>query len=123
MDAKQSSFEDLAARIAKIEVQSRRWKLTTGLLALLGISFVMIAAKPADRLEPAVVRARVVEAEDFLLKDDNGHVYARLTLNRDRKRLGDRVFGHVSPAELEFYDANGDLALTIPGTPGMVPAK
>jgi hypothetical protein len=119
----QPNFEDLAARVTRVEVQNRRWKLATGLLGLVAISFVVMGAKPADRLEPPVIRARVVEAEDFVVKDQNGHVYARLTVNLLRKRLGERALGQLSPAELEFYDANGDLALTVPGTPGILPAK
>lgn len=117
------NFADLAGRIAKLEVENRRWKLATGLLGLLGVSVVLMGAKPLERFDPPVVRARVVEAEEFQLKDDNGHIYARLTLNPDKNRQNQPAVGKVSPAMLEFYDENGDVVSTVPVTGGFLPVK
>jgi hypothetical protein len=123
MNPKPSSFEDLPSRVSKLEAQSRRWKLATGLLGLVGVPFVLIGAKPADRLEPPVVRARAVEAQEFVLKDESGHIFARLTLNGDKKRQNQLALGKISPAALEFYDENGDVASTVPVTGGFLPVK
>ena len=119
----QANFTDLAARIAKLEVQNRRWKLAASLLGLVGLSFVILGAKPVERFDPPVVRARVVEAEEFQLKDDNGHVYARLSLNPEKKRQDQPALGKVSPAVLEFYDENGDVVSTVPVMGGFLPVK
>jgi hypothetical protein len=118
-----ANSEDLPERVSKLEVQNRRWKCSIVLLSLLGISFVVMGSKPADRLEPGVVRARVVEAEDFILKDANGHVYARLTLNGDKKHHNELAVGKISPAVLEFYDENGDVVSTVPPTDGFLPVR
>ena len=115
MDPNAKTLEALTARVAKLEAQSRRWKLATGLFGLLSATVVLMGARPADRIDPGLVRARSVEAREFLLKDETGQVYARLRLNQDRKRLRQAV--------LEFYDEQGDVTLTIPAAPGMVPAK
>src|SRR5207249_11055488 len=40
---------------------------------------VAAAARP-DRVEPDVLHVRTVEAQDFVLKDGDGRVYARLSV-------------------------------------------
>jgi len=35
--------------------------------------------KPADRIDPPMVRAGTVEAQEFILKDETGHICARLS--------------------------------------------
>lgn len=121
MDSDATNLEVLAARVTRLESQNRRWKLAVSLLGVLSGSLMLTAAKPADRFELPVVRARAIEAQDFVLKDENGQVYARLRLTENRKAL--QVFGHRSPAALEFYDSNGDLAVTVPNAPGVVPVR
>jgi hypothetical protein len=123
MDPNRISIESLAARVAELEARGRRWKLATGVFILLSSAVVLMAAKPADRIEPPLVRARSVEAREFLLKDATGRVYARLSLNEDRKRLGSRAFGHFSQAVLDFYDEQGDVTWSVPAEPSIVPAK
>lgn len=122
MNHQVTNLEDLARRLAKIEVQNRRWKVATSVLGLLTVSLVLVAAKPAERLEP-VVQARTVEAEEFLLKDENGHVFARLGLNADKRHKNQPALGKTSPAVLDFYDEDGDLASTVPVTGGFLPVR
>jgi hypothetical protein len=55
-------------------------KLGSGLIALSCISLLLLGAKAADRNESTVIRAGAVEAQDFLLKNEDGRVYARLCL-------------------------------------------
>jgi hypothetical protein len=119
----QTNLENLAVRMTQLEAQNRRWKVATCILGLLTVSLLVVAAKPADRLEPPVVRARAVEAEEFLLRDEGGHVFARLGLNADKRRQNQLALGKVSPAVLDFYDENGDVASTVPVTRGFLPVK
>ena len=77
-------LEPLVARLEKLEAQNRKWKLASILLGLSSLSLVLMAAKSADHLDPRVVHARTVEAQDFVLKDEDGQVRARLTLNANK---------------------------------------
>jgi len=69
-----------------------------------------------------------VEAQDFVVKDGDGQIRARLTLNpqvRIRKDMsGPEVNMNVpmGPA-LQFYDSNGDAIWTEPGVAKMIPAR
>src|SRR5260370_33666128 len=78
MNSPQANLDLLVARVQKLEASNRRWRLLNALLLLFGVSVVLMGAKPADRLEPNVIRAGSVEAQDFVLNDEAGHVYARL---------------------------------------------
>src|SRR5258708_32504187 len=98
MDPNEKTVEDLAARVLRLEAQSRRWKLATGLFAVLAAAVVLMGAKPADRIEPPLIRARSVEAREFLLKDETGPVDARLRLNDAKKRSSSSGFSHSSQA-------------------------
>lgn len=63
------------------------------MLRLFIVSLVLIAAKPADRSDASVVRARSVEAQDFILKDADDQVRARLSLNSTNKvEINGRIF-------------------------------
>jgi hypothetical protein len=120
-------LQAIAARVAKLEAQNRKWKLASLLLALASGSLVLVAAKPADRIDPNVIHARTVEAQDFVLKDEDGQVHARLTLNPPNKRQvnGGRTV-IVNPAfgpALQFYDDKGNAIWTAPQEPAMIPAR
>jgi len=81
MNSPQTNLDLLAARVQKLEAANHRWKFLNALLLLSGVAVLLMGAKPADRLEPNVIRAGSVEAQEFILKDETGHVYARLSLN------------------------------------------
>jgi hypothetical protein len=123
MDSNENTLKALMARVAKLEAQSRHWKLAAGVFALLASVVVLTGASRADRIEPGLVRARSVEAREFILKDATGQVHARLSLDQDSKRSSSRGFGHSTEAVLEFYDEQGDVTLSVPAAPGMVPTK
>ena len=117
----------------KLEASNRRWRLLNALLLLSGVSVVLMGAKSADRLEPNVIRAGSVEAQDFVLKDEAGHVYARLSLNPSIARLkqsngrtyfvpSDSLAIPDQPA-LQFFDDKGDVIWTVPQGPMLRPAK
>ncbi|PYT53260.1 MAG: hypothetical protein DMG43_09455 [Acidobacteria bacterium] len=129
MDFTQSELHLLAARVEKLEAQNRRWKLAGVFFALSGVSLVLMAAKPADRIEPPVVRAGTVEAQEFILKDTDGHVYARLSLGRALavKQPNGTYFIPYKPvagqAALQFFDDKGDVLWTAPTKAEFMPAK
>ncbi len=131
MNQTETDLRSLAARGEKLEAQNRRWKIASTLLALLGASFLAIGAKPADRIEPTVLRATSVEAHEFILKDEDGHVHARLSLSpsvlgmKQPNGLLRMVPSQLVPgqAALQFYDERGQVLWTAPSNPMMIPVK
>ncbi len=126
-----SDLQALAARVEKLEAENRRWKLASALSLLSGVLLVLMGAKPVDRVEPPVIRASTVEAQDFVLKDEGGRMRARLSLNPGGKEveIKGRVYRLLSPqtipgqAALQFYDDKGDIVWTVPANPTLVPVK
>lgn len=126
MTSTNSDLQALSARLDKLETQARRWKLASVILALSSTSLVLIAAKPADRIDSAVIHARTVEAQDFVVKDEEGQIRARLTWNPQMKKdLNDPATNRNAPLGpvLQFYNGNGDTIWTAPQTPTMIPAR
>jgi hypothetical protein len=125
MASSNSDLQVLSARVDKLEYQNRRWKLATVVFALASASLVLIAAKPADHIDSSTIRARSVEAQDFILKDEDGQVHARLSLRPHSKNPGQSFSANPagSTSSLEFYDQNGDAIWTAPQSPTMIPAR
>ena len=131
MNATQLDFHSLAVRVEKLETQNRRWRFVNALLLLSGVSVVLMGAKSADRIEPPVVRASTVEAQEFILKDETGRVYARLSLNPPisaMKQQNGRTYlipNQAVPgqAALQFYSDKGEVVWTVPTSPTYVPVK
>jgi len=128
MPSANSDLQALSVRIDKLETQNRRWKLASIVLALTSASLILIAAKPADRVDSAVIHARTVEAQDFVVKDEDGQIRARLTLNpriRMKKDMNSPAVNlnvPMGPA-LQFYNGDGDAIWTAPQEPTMIPAR
>jgi hypothetical protein len=133
MNSSQANLDLLAARVQKLEASNHRWKLLNALLVLSIASVVLMGAKPADRLQPPVVRAASVEAQEFILKDESGHVYARLSLNPSpsaRKQANGRTYlipsdSLANPGQpaLQFFDDKGDVVWTVPQEPTLRQVK
>ena len=132
MNSTNSEIQILAVRVERLEAQNRRWKLISALFALSGVSLVLMGAKPADRIDPPMVRASTVEAQEFILKDETGHTYARLSLNlpiKTVKQPNGRMYlippNQAIPgqAALQFYDDKGDVLWTVPSMTQFLPAK
>jgi hypothetical protein len=128
-------FQTLIARVEKLESQSRRWKLASAVLSLFGAGFLLMGAKPADRFDKQVIRASTVEAQEFLLKDEDGHVYARFSLTpglpirflapgagspRFYTAPGQAVPGQAS---LQFFDDKGNVVWTAPSRPELMTVR
>jgi hypothetical protein len=123
MQLNQSDVQSLATRMDKLESQNRRWKLATIAFGLTSASLIAMAAKPADHYDPNVIHVRTVEAQEFVLKDDDGQVFARLTLNPKPNISRSGITLNAEGAALQFYDNNGKPTWTEPGIPSMLPAK
>jgi hypothetical protein len=132
MNSSPADLDLLAARVQKLEASNHRWKLVNALLVLSLASVVVMGAKPADRLQPNVVRAGSVEAQEFILKDENGHVYARLSLNPSLPRATQKGRTYLVPNDsvaipgqpaLQFFDDKGDVVWTVPQEPTLRQVK
>ena len=133
MNSMNSEIQILAVRVERLEAQNRRWKLISALFALSGVSLVLMGAKPADRIDPPMVRAGTVEAQEFVLKDETGHVYARLTLNPSIRRImqsNGRTYlipnnSLAIPGQpaLQYFDDKGDVVWTVSQEPMLRPVK
>src|ERR1700726_2884011 len=113
MSSPNSDLQVLAARLDKLESRACRWKLASIVLAATSTALILMAAKPADRIDSAVIHARTVEAQDFVVKDEDGQIRARLTLNpqvKVRKDMSGPAVNMNAPLgpALQFYDGNGD---------------
>jgi len=132
MNSTNSEIQILAVRVERLEAQNHWWKLISALFALSGVSLVLMGAKPADRIGPPMVRASTVEAQEFILKDETGHIFARLSLNlpiKTVKQPNGRMYlipqNQAIPgqAALQFYDDKGDVLWTVPSMTQVLPAK
>ena len=132
MNSTRTSLDLLASRVQELEASNRRWKLVNALLVLSAVSVALMGAKSADRLEPPVVRAGTVEAQEFILKDDAGHVYARLSLNPSLPKIMRKGHTYFIPSDslaipgqpaLQFFDDKGNVVWTVPQEPALRPVK
>ena len=122
MNSSQITLELLAARVQKLETSIQRWKFVSAVLLLSGVPIFLMGAKPADRLEPNVIRAGSFEAQEFILKDETGHVYARLNLKPSLPKVTQKGRSYMFPSDtfpggeaaLQFYDEKGDVLWTAP---------
>jgi hypothetical protein len=117
----------LAVRVEKLEAQNRRWKLLSMVIALTGISLVVVGAGRSDTADSPVIRAKTVEAQDFVLKDEQGRIRARLSLYSHPSGKEMKVDGKVyqvpsekvmpGQAALQFFDERGDEVWVEPKVP------
>lgn len=111
-------LEILVARVEKLETQNRRWKFTSAVFVFSCVSLVLMGTKAADRIESPAIHAKTVEAQEFILKDSDGKVYGRLSLNTGKWVLsGKSVAADVDQASLQFFDERGNVVWTAPPIP------
>ncbi len=82
-----------------------RWKLTAITMMVITAGAMAISAR-ADLQYPERLRARTVEAQEIVLKDEVGQVRARFA-----------VRGNA--AQLVIYDAEGKAVAVLPAQPRM----
>ena len=138
MEFSHTDVQNLAVRIEKLEAANRRWKSASAIALLFVLSLLFLSTRHAervaaaarpDRVEPDVLHVRAIEAQDFVLKDEDGHIYARLSLSpnaRVKKNGGTYLLQDgVVPGQpsLQFFDDNGKVLWTAPSTAQFLPAK
>jgi len=139
MEFSQVDVQNLAARIGKLESANRRWKSASAIALLFVLSLLLLSTRHAervaaaarpDRVERDVLRVRTVEAQDFVLKDDEGHVLARLSLSpqADVKKRGGAYLlpkdgALPGQAALQFYNNKGEVLWTAPSAAELLPAR
>ncbi len=140
MNSSQTDVQTLAARVEKLESSNRRWKSASAIALLFVICMLLLstrhaervaAAAKTDRIERDVLQVHTVEAQDFVLKDDDGHVLARLSLSPrvDVKKKGGAYLlpgdgAMPGQAALQFYDDKGGVLWTAPsGAAQLLPAR
>jgi hypothetical protein len=104
------SLQELALRVGALEKQNRGWKIFS-LLALLLLALSLTAgvrAQGQGQVGPDLLRAKSVEAQGFVLKDQLGGVRATLRVKGDR-------------AMLEIYDSTGRVVWSTPAKSGAIP--
>jgi hypothetical protein len=98
---------ELIQRMERLERGNRRWKLAA-LVLLLSCLVLLLAA--FDYPQPNLVKARSVEAQNFVLRDADRQVRARMAISEDGPRLS-------------FFDEQGNTILALPLKPEMRPAR
>lgn len=132
MNSSEVEVQTLAKRIEKLEAANRRWRSASAIALLFILSLLLLSTKHAervaaaarpDRLEQDVLHARTVEAQDFILKDAEGQVYARFSItpslagadpNSRSRRLDGLIPGQAS---IQFYDEKGKVVWSAPARP------
>jgi hypothetical protein len=98
---------ELLQRAERLEQRIRRWKLAA--LVLLLVCLVLLLAG-FDYAQPNLVKARSVEAQNFVLRDADGQIRARMAVGEDGPRLS-------------FFDEHGKVISSLPLKPEMRPAR
>jgi hypothetical protein len=96
MEMAHTDFDELLARMKKLEGQNRFWRRAGSLIALaLGLSLTanVIAQEKPEKL---LLQAVTIEARTFILKDASGTVRGRMTVE-------------YGEAKLELYDEAGKV--------------
>ena len=133
MNSPEVDVQTLAARIEKLEAANSRWKSASAIALLFILSMLLlttrhaerVAAARPDRVEPNVLHARTVEAEDFVLKDADGHVHARFSITPSLAAM-DQGSSRVLPsgqASIQFYDEKGKVVWSAPAKPQFITVR
>jgi hypothetical protein len=100
----------LADRVRKLERQNRRWKLASFLLLFVVASALATGLVAQEKIEPPLMRAKTVEAQSFVLKDTDGTVRARMSMNEGRPSF-------------ELYDQTGKIVWSMPSKRQYIPTR
>jgi hypothetical protein len=102
MNPQLPSFEDLQDRLIELEKQTCRFK-QLGAAALIVPALLLVMGQTPSK--------KTVEANEFALKDDGGHVLARLSI----KALPGVAGGTIQAPVMDFLDEDGNHTLSILG--------
>ena len=96
----QTDYNNLQARVMRLEHQNRRWR-TAALLLLVVMALIISLGAVQNNDAPMMTPARALRAQSFLLTDANGNVHARWML-----KDGEPV--------LQFYSPEGKVVWSAP---------
>ena len=102
MNSQQSGFADLQDRLFKLETQNRRLK-RVGSAVLIAVTLLVVMGQAPSK--------KIVEANEFILKDSGGKTRADLSVNETTK---------TPVAQLVLFDPNGHEKVRVDsGLPGL----
>jgi hypothetical protein len=109
---KRAEFEigELAERVRKLESQNRRWKLASFFLLFIVAPLLATNLVAQERNTPALLRAKAVEAQSFLLEDSEGNARAQMKMK-------------AAGPSFEIYDQTGKIVWSIPSKPMPKPTR
>ena len=93
--------------LEQLQREKRRWKISTTVLALVCIVVLLSAF---DYPQPSLVKARSVEAQSFVLRDVDGHIWARMAISGDGPQL-------------IFFNEHGNVISSLPLKAEIRPAR
>jgi hypothetical protein len=99
-----SDLRALGEQVRKLEIQNRRWKIGTVILALVFASSLTMAMKPRHSPKQSVLRADIVKTQSLDLTNPGGKVLARF-----------RVNPVTDQASMELYNPEGQVIWKAPG--------
>lgn len=134
MNSSELDVQDLAARMEKLESAHRRWKSASAIALLFLLSLLLLSTRHAervaaaarpDRIEQDLLHVRTVEAQDFVLKDADGRIYARFSITPSpaaTDQNGRSPGPYETPvipgqASIQFYDEKGKVLWSAPAKP------
>jgi hypothetical protein len=108
MDSQSQNFEDVRARLLKLEKQNRRIKQLGAAVLMIPVLLLVMGQAPSKK---------TVEANEFILKDDDGNIRARLfvtaknTTNMTIPGIAEPVPMTSNPKPtLALYDEKGQVS-------------
>jgi hypothetical protein len=115
MNSSLLGFEDLRERIVRLERQNRRLKQLG--LAILAIAVVIL-------LMGQTPSKKIIEANEFILRDDAGNIRARLFMTKETTTTAKELLGidsstpvKIPPeATLAMYDSTGQIRVMLNGS-------
>jgi hypothetical protein len=95
-----SELTDLQNRLLKVENQNRRLKLL-GVMALIAVTSLIVMAHTPSR--------KTVEANEFVLRDDQGNIRARLSMDAAQSNPEMTLLDEKGRARLELKGGVGSM--------------
>lgn len=93
--------------LEQLQRESHYWKAAA---FLLGLVCLVLLLSSFDYPQPSLVKARSVEAQSFVLRDVDGHIWARMAISGDGPQL-------------IFFDEHGNVISSLPLKAEVRPAR
>lgn len=108
MDSQSQSFEDIRARLIRLEKQNRRIKQLGAAVLIIPVILLVMGQAPSKK---------TIEANEFILKDDSGNIRAKLFVTA-KNTTNMAIPGIAEPVQVTFnpkpmlalYDEKGQAS-------------